>query len=362
LKKRWFSLLLILFSISLADAGWKFDTIAMVGLPRSLHIEGLAKEAYGQIFQAEFGPRGEIYYTCEYIPGLFVIDNGIISRVAGMDRRGYRDGPAEFALFSNGANGYPHNDLAVDSSGNIFMTDGSNKVVRKIYKNPSNKWIVSTFAGGGSKLPSLNVTIGATELDLGRLSGIAIDSSGNIWVNPNRYLIKITPSGQATPVYLLQNNDGCVDIQNSVDMAADDVGNIYGIALASTVWKYSEKNGFMRLTCYNRGASYDGPTATASTVSDLNIAVASDGAVVYFGGGDEAGILRKIEDEGGVLGLRVKSLMQDGTWQELPHWKVRGTGMVCGAPTMVGADGGIYLTHCQYSPGTTRFRKLIRMP
>jgi hypothetical protein len=148
MKKLLLSLFLVLFSTS-TYAGWNFETIAMVGLPRSIAMTyGPADQAYGEIWQTEFGPRGEIYLTGKYRMGLYRIENGQITRIAGLERRGYRDGPAEFAMFNWGGSGYPRSDLAVDSSGNIYITDGYNEVVRKVYKN-KGKWYVSTFAGGG---------------------------------------------------------------------------------------------------------------------------------------------------------------------------------------------------------------------
>ena len=80
-------------------------------------------------------------------------------------------------------------------------------------------------------------------------------------------------------------------------------------------------------------------------------------AEVEVHGDDEKGNLRKIEDEG--AGWRVKSLMPDGTWQELTSWRLNGTAMDSGTPVLYGSDGGLYLTHTQYYKDTTMFRKLM---
>ena len=89
----------------------------------------------------------------------------------GSDSIGYRDGAATNALFFNPVG------VAVDKSGNIYVTDNGNDVVRKI----STLGIVSTFAG--------NDTIGYvngnadTTAEFASLAGIAVDDSGNVYVS-----------------------------------------------------------------------------------------------------------------------------------------------------------------------------------
>ena len=84
-------------------------------------------------------------------------------------RRGLIDGPAAAAQFS-----YPLG-IAVDSTGNIFVGDLGNCVVRKI----SSLGVVSTFAGSGG-CGGQDGSANASTFN--GLAAIVIDSTGNLYV------------------------------------------------------------------------------------------------------------------------------------------------------------------------------------
>jgi len=67
-----------------------------------------------------------------------ITPTGVVSTLAGTGTSGYRDGAANTAKFD-----YP-GDLAVDSSGNVYVADSNNHRIRKI--TPAG--VVSTLAGG----------------------------------------------------------------------------------------------------------------------------------------------------------------------------------------------------------------------
>ena len=89
-----------------------------------------------------------------------VSPTGVISDVAGNGASGYRDGPAGFAEFKTAS------DVKVDGSGNIYVVDGGNGVIRKI--TPAGQ--VSTVAG-----PQSSGIFGFP-------FGVAIDPAGNFVV------------------------------------------------------------------------------------------------------------------------------------------------------------------------------------
>ena len=105
---------------------------------------------------------------------------GIVSTFAG-GTQGFVNGTGTAASFE-GPRG-----IAVDSSGNVFVAEHYNNAIRKI--TPTG--VVSTFAGGTQGF--VNGT--GTAASFGRPHDVAVDSSGNVFVadNDNHAIRKITP-------------------------------------------------------------------------------------------------------------------------------------------------------------------------
>jgi hypothetical protein len=81
-----------------------------------------------------------------------------------------------------------------DASGNLFVTDGGSQTIKKI--TPAG--VVSVFAGTAGTAGSTNGTGTAAKFNLP--NGIAIDPSGNLYVSDynNNVIRKITPAGAVT--------------------------------------------------------------------------------------------------------------------------------------------------------------------
>jgi hypothetical protein len=340
------------FEADLGGGHWKLERLAFVGNPPFFAVEGPALEALGGIYSIAFGANGEIYFTKSREIGIFVLKDGIVSRIAGMFRRyGYRDGPAERALFNPGGAGYPYNDLATDKNkGCLYFADGQNKRIRKIYKDGNGKWTVATFAGGGTTGLSQGLIANATSLNLGDVIAVTVDDQGYVWTAPWGYLVKISSEGQAS-VVLKYPDDGYPTYTIACDLTSDHSGNIYGVQRSQWdgVFKYSKYGVFTRLTYKERGdinATVDGPITTATFWGPTNIAVKPDGSAIYVGGGDEY-CIRKIENG------TVTTLQENGTWAEVTAYN---QGWNLGTAIGVDEAGSIYLTNSQRK--STTFRKL----
>jgi sugar lactone lactonase YvrE len=145
-------------------------TQAMLNLPN-----GLATDTEGNLYIAEFG---------EFLASGFgsrvrkVSPDGIITTVAGIGPPGFAgdNGPAREAQLNS-----PF-AVAVDSLGNLFISDWGNHRVRKV----SPDGIITTVAGGGTGKPSLDGAP-ATAVALRTLAGIALDAHGNLYVTESSF-------------------------------------------------------------------------------------------------------------------------------------------------------------------------------
>ena len=127
---------------------------------------------------------------------------GVVTTLAGNGTSGYLDATGTNAEFSN------LNGIAVDSSGNVYVSDlyygtysyqGRNRI-RKITADG----VVSTLAGGSE---GYNDGVGAAaQFDYPQ--GLAVDSAGTVYVADSFGIRKVAPDGTVTTWAGSQNNNG----------------------------------------------------------------------------------------------------------------------------------------------------------
>ncbi|MCL2726620.1 MAG: NHL repeat-containing protein [Polyangiaceae bacterium] len=179
--------------IGLSDAGPKSYVVS------TLAGTGAAGAADGPGSEASFyypegiaiGPDGSLYVADNGNHKIRKIAaDGTVSAYAGTGDRGLADGPCTTAIFNNPT------DVAVDAVGNLYVTEWGNGVIRKIYPTPCK---VITLAGGGT---SSALDGAGTAASFGCLTGLTLDTSGNIYVADfsNNRIRKVTPEGNVTTI------------------------------------------------------------------------------------------------------------------------------------------------------------------
>jgi len=146
---------------------------------------------------------------------------GDVSTFAGSGIAGSTNGNGAAASF-----GAPEG-LAIDASGNLYVADESNNLIRKI--TPAGD--VSTFAGSGT-LASINGTGNGASFYYPR--GVATDASGNVYVSEDGEMIrKITPGGVVSTlagsgaVGAANNTGTAASFNHPWGVATDASGNVY---------------------------------------------------------------------------------------------------------------------------------------
>ena len=155
------------------QAGLKIGTGGVFDNPA-----GLAVDATGNVYVADrFHDK-----ICKISP------DGKITTIAGSGDPGSQDGAGTSASF------YVPQGIAIDSTGNLYVADTYNNLIRKI--TPAG--VVTTIAGKTKKKGKANGKGAAASFS--HPYGIAVDKAGNIYVadQGNNLVRKITPEGIVT--------------------------------------------------------------------------------------------------------------------------------------------------------------------
>jgi uncharacterized protein (TIGR03437 family) len=112
--------------------------------------------------------------------------NGVITTAAGNGTQGFSgdNGPATSAQLNDPSG------VAVDSAGNLYIADGPDNRIRKVTNG-----VITTVAGGGSS--GLGDNGPATNAQLNGPKGVAVDSAGNLYIadSGNNRIRVLTPVG-----------------------------------------------------------------------------------------------------------------------------------------------------------------------
>ena len=285
-------------------------------------------------------------------------DTGIITTVAGNGTSGESgdNGPATGAEMNSPA------AVAVDTAGNLYISDSAANRVRKVAAATGT---ITTYAGGGTGLSYGNIGDGgpATSAILSYPKGLALDTNGNLYiadsldevireVNATTGSIS-TVAGHYTGIgeggYL---GDGglatSADLNQPMGVAVDSAGNLYIADWQNSVIRsVSANTGDIETfagngwACSSEGGD-GGPAADAALCYPASVAIDASGNL-YIAGIDSR--VRRV----------TPSMQPPATATATPTFSVQG-GSYAGAQTVTLADATpgaeIYLTLDGTTPST----------
>jgi streptogramin lyase len=180
-----------------------------------LNPEGIAVDTGGNVYVADTGNHTIRKITPE----------GIVSTLAGSaGQSGTANGAGDVARFNQPTG------VAVDASGNVFVADMNNHAIRKI--TPSGD--VTTLAGSIGNPGDLNGT--GTGAYFNYPHGLSVDGSGNLYVadSGNNMIRIVSSTGVVTRLAGVSGKAGSSDDLNAsalfywpVATALDASGNVY---------------------------------------------------------------------------------------------------------------------------------------
>jgi len=264
----------------------KTDSIAVLdSLPSFNNPSGVAIDASGDIFVADYGNN----LIRKIAPG------GIVTTLAGSGNAGYIDGTGILASFTQPTG------LTIDPSGNLFVADAGDNLIREI--TPAGA--VTTIAGSDTT-GSVNA-VGKASSFFDPL-GVAVDAHDNVYVaDAGNNLIRLIAQGGQVSTFAGTLNTGASTnlspFNNPSGVAVDGTGNVFvANYLNSTIMKVSPAGVVSTYAGVDtlKGAN-NGPAATATFYFPNSVAVdAADNVYVSDGVNN---LIRKITPDGTVSTL-----------------------------------------------------------
>ncbi|MFH6999695.1 hypothetical protein ACHRVZ_17360, partial [Flavobacterium sp. FlaQc-57] len=218
---------------------------------------------------------------------------GVVTTLAG-STKGFADGTGTQAQF------YSPIGVAVDASGNVYVSDQSNHKIRKI--TPGGE--VTTLAGSTKGFADGT----GTTAKFSNPQGITVDASGNVYVADisNHKIRKITPAGEVTT--LAGSTSGFADgtgpaaqFSGPTGVAVDASGNVYVADKSNKKIRKITPAGVVTTLAGSTQGFADGTGSAAKFYYPTGVAVDASGTVYVADQGDHK--IRKITSAGEVTTL-----------------------------------------------------------
>jgi sugar lactone lactonase YvrE len=243
---------------TIAGSDWHFPAQSLPALSAPMGtITGIATDVAGNIYVTDDSNN--------------LVDrispDGTLTVVAGNGIKGFSGdgGPATSASLNRAGAGIGLFGVAVDLAGNVYIADTLNSRIRKV-----SGGIITTVAGNG--IPGFSGDGGpATSASLNSASGVAVDSLGNLYIADSTRIRKVS-GGIITTVAgdgnLASSGDGGPAINASLvpqGIAVDSSGNIYVADFSTRIRRISQ--GIITTVAGNGNLGYSGDGGLATNAS-----------------------------------------------------------------------------------------------
>lgn len=220
-----------------------------------------------------------------------ILPSGNVITFAGSGNPAYINGDRAISKFSN------PNSVAMDPSGNLYVADTTNNLIRKIDTSGN----VTTFAGSTGGYADGN----GTAAKFNQPKGIAVDSAGNVYVadTTNHKIRKIDPSGNVTTIAggaggFLDANGTSARFSSPNDIAVDSSGIIYVADTNTHRIRKIDLSGNVTTFAGSTTGNVDGTGTAAKFSGPTGLVVDSFGNVYVSDTGNNR--IRKITPDGAV--------------------------------------------------------------
>src|ERR1035441_4471790 len=252
------------------------------------------------------GAHGNVYFIA--FDCVFKMDAvGIVTRVAGTSQGYAGDGGLATNAQLNGPFG-----VAVDGSGNVFIADTGNYVVRKV---AAATGIITTVAGtkvAGNGSPGYSGDGGpATSAGLSDPNAVAVYGFGNLYIADN-YLIRKVAAATGIITTVAGNHaagytgDGgpatAAALGVIIGVAVDGSSNFYILSPNSNaIRKVAAATGIITTVAGDYAAGYSGDGGPATSAQIVATGLAVDGSGDIYIADDKDNVIRKVAAAAGVI-------------------------------------------------------------